>query len=501
MEAGLGHNEAELLVLNERESSWSHQLREFSLYRDEPARALHWQMRTGKTKAMIDLACYLYDQGRIDGVLVLAPNNVHANWPRKQLGRHTWATVPYTAVTWDSQKANDVRYDMAFGEMLKSKGLAWFCVNVQALGLKRPKEYIRAFMKRRRFMLIVDETHDWRRPGSKRSQYTRRHVAPKAVVRRNLSGTMIDNSPFHAYSQYEILSKGALGFTDYKAFEQHFGLWEEETIYQGGRPRTIPKLKEYRNLEELRERMAAWTSYVYRDEVDDMPELVLAREEFGLTGQQKRVYNELARKGLVKLDTGEYLGEAEGGVLITRLQQVASGWVVDEDGEVHDLIPPEENPRLNRLVDEIVLADGKVIVFCRFREDIVRVLARLRAAGIKCVDYYGGTKRADRARNEDAFQNDPTVRVLVANASACGQGLDFSAGSYIVWYSHTHGDLIGRRQADERCTQVGGRKIGVVDLVAAGTVDEKILDDQDFKVETTDYLTGDGLRRYLELVK
>ncbi len=35
--------------------NYRHQDREFELHRDDPARALIWQMRTGKTKAMVDL--------------------------------------------------------------------------------------------------------------------------------------------------------------------------------------------------------------------------------------------------------------------------------------------------------------------------------------------------------------------------------------------------------------------------------------------------------------
>src|SRR3546814_4524206 len=76
-----------------------------------------------------------------------------------------------------------------------------------------------------------DLTHEWRRPSSKRSQYLRNQVAPKALFRRNLSGTMIDNSPFHAFAQYELLGKGLLGFETYGEFEKFFGEWEKQEIY------------------------------------------------------------------------------------------------------------------------------------------------------------------------------------------------------------------------------------------------------------------------------
>lgn len=481
--------------------NWRHQDREFELHRDARARALHWQMRTGKTKAMVDLACYLYSQGRIDGVLVLGPNNVHANWMRREIPEHHWLGIPFSAMAWNTEAAKQAPFDQAFGELLHRKvGLSWYAVNVEATVLKQQMAYIRAFMRRRRFLLIVDETHEWRRPGSKRSQFVRNVVAPKAVAIRNLSGTMVDNNPFHAYSQYEILKKGALGFTKYGDFEKRYGVFEMDEIYVGGKPRTVPVLKEFRHLDELRASMVEWTSYVYRDECDDLPELVAGLGEFELAGQQKRVYNDLARGALVKLDTGDDLQvDGEHGV-ITKLQTIRSGFVKDMDGEVHWLVDDDHNPAFQEVLEQVRRTDGKVIVWCRYRLEIEALMRLFKRHGILMLDYYGGTKKADRPRNEDRFRSDPKVKGIIAQPKACGQGLDFSAGEHIIWFSHTHGDLIGRRQADERCTKMGGRKIAVTDMVGRGTVDHKILADQDSKVVRTDFLTGDGLRELLRMV-
>lgn len=481
--------------------NWRHQDREFDLHRDAVARALHWQMRTGKTKAMVDLACYLYMEGRIDGVLILAPNNVHANWTRREIPEHHWLGVGFSAMAWNTEEAKQADYDRRFGELLAYRGLAWYAVNAEATVMASQRPFITAFMKRRRFMLIVDETHEWRRPGSKRSMFVRNKVAPRAVVRRNLSGTMVDNNPLHAYAQYAILKKeGALGFKSYGDFEKHFGVWEHDEIYVGGRPRTVLKLVDFRNMDELRERMMSWTSYVYRDECDDLPQLVPGVGEFQLVGQQKRIYNELARNALVKLDTGEPLEvDGEHGV-ITKLQTIRSGYVKDMDGEVHWLVDDDHNPAFSLLLEEIRRTDGKVIVWCRYRLEIETICRLLKKAGIRAVHYYGGTKQADRPKHEERFRSDPQLKVMVAQPKACGQGLDFSAGEHIIWFSHTHGDLIGRRQADERCTKMGGRRIAVTDLVGRCTVDEKILADQDSKVGRTDFLTGDGLRELLRIV-
>lgn len=483
--------------------NWKHQDREFELHRDAVARALHWQMRTGKTKAMVDLACYLHAQGRIDGVLVLGPNNVHANWIRREVPEHHWLGIPFSAMAWNTEAAKQAPFDQAFAELLHRKvGLSWYAVNVEATTLKQQMAYVKAFVKhRKRFMLIVDETHEWRRPGSKRSQFVRTWLRKRAAVVRNLSGTMVDNNPLHAWAQYEILEHGALGYDTYKAFEQHHAEFQQVEIYvTGGRTRTIPKLVDFKNMDELRQKMMAWTSYVYRDECDDLPELVQGVGEFEMVGQQKRVYNELVRGALVRLDSGEPLDVDPESGLITKLQTIRSGFVKDLDGEVHWLVDDEHNPAFLELLEQIRRTEGKVIVWCRFRLEIETILRVLKKAGIRAVDYYGGTKQSDRPKHEDRFRSDPQLKVMVAQPKACGQGLDFSAGEHIVWFSHVHGDLIGRRQADERCTKMGGRKIAVTDMVGRGTVDDKILADQEMKVDRTHYLTGDGLRELLRIV-
>ncbi len=478
--------------------AWGHQSEEFERHREAVARALHWQMRTGKTKAMVDLACYLYATGQIDGVLILAPNNVHSNWTRREIPEHHWFQ-PYQSMAWSTAASKHVGYDVEFRSLLDFKGLAWYAVNAEATVLDRQKPYIRAFMKRRRFLLIVDETHEWRRPGSKRSRFVRQHVAPKAAFRRNLSGTMIDNNPLHAWAQYEILEKGGLGHDSYKDHELHFGVWERDEIYIGGRPRSVPKLVGFRRMDELRERMARMTSYVYRDQAD-MPALVEGSVEFDLTPEQKRVYNDLVRGQLLSLESGEELDVDPDTGVIAKQQMIRSGYIRDLNSDVHWLVEPGSNPAFQTLLELVRATDGKVLVWCKLRAEIEALVAFFKTQGIIALDYYGKTKPADRVKHEERFRSDPKVKVLVAQPKACGQGLDFSEGSHIVWFSHIHGDLIGRRQADERCTKKGGRKVAVTDMIGRDTVDDKILADQGVKVERTDFLTGSGMRDFLRVV-
>lgn len=471
---------------------YRHQAREFDLYRDVKARALLWQMRSGKTKAMIDLACYNATR-RITAVLVIAPNGVHSNWIRRELPKHHWPSVPRAGIAWNGVKAKSKKWKAQFAQVLAHRGgLAWFSLNNDALKTEAGRAALRAFFKAHpRFLLIVDESHEFGSPGSRRTA-TLRGLAPKAEMARILSGTSVDESPLKAYSQFEVLGKAALGCGTYEEFKAEFSEWSTQKNWKT--KRTYEKLEGYVNQEVLRERMAAWSSVVLREDCDDMPELVRAPYPITLTDVQAKVTKDLIAGAIQELDSGQFVSPTEGGALVIRLQQVSSGYVVDEDGMVVDLVAPESNPRLQALESTLALTLGKSIIWCRFTREIELVAGLLTRLGIKHVLYHGPVKQADRELAIDRFQKDPEVRVFVGQPQAGGQGLDLSAAEDIIWFSHTY-SAIQRKQADERATQLGGRTIGVTDIVAE--VDYQMLDAVATKGVTADFLAGRGLRDLL----
>ena len=67
---------------------FKHQLEEWERSREETARAIFWEQGTGKSKLIIDTACWLWSRGLIDAVLVVAPNGVHRNWVENEIPDH-----------------------------------------------------------------------------------------------------------------------------------------------------------------------------------------------------------------------------------------------------------------------------------------------------------------------------------------------------------------------------------------------------------------------------
>lgn len=475
---------------------YKHQAQEFERHRDDAARAMLWQMRSGKTKAVIDQVCYNAAGCRLDGALITAPNGVHVNWLRRELPKHHWHGVPHRKLAWHSTRSRTKTWQAQFEELLRYDGLAWFAVNCDALMTERGRAAVARFLKARSgVFLTVDESHEFGTPGAKRTKALRVIAkSPLIEMRRILSGTAVAESPLKAYSQYEVLEPGALGFTRYADFKDRYAI---EVERKNSKQQKFKVIEGYRNLEELRERMAQWSSVVLRSDCDDMPELATGERTFDMTAAQLKVFQGLIDGMMQRLDGGEYVSPVEGGVLAIRLLQVSSGYAVDEDGELHWLVAPKDNPRLGALMATLGEVRGKTIVWCKFRPELAMVAEALRAANVGFVEYHGGVRQADRDDAIDAFQGDDRVRVFLGQPGAGGQGLDLSAADDVVWFSHTH-RAIERQQADERATQVGGKTIGVTNLVANEGRDHWVLECQAQKADVEDRLAGTGLRDFLE---
>lgn len=472
---------------------YEHQLEELETHALKRARALFWTMRTGKTKVIVDEACMAFEfRKAIDTVIILAPNGVHLNWQSREIPRHHWPSIQHDTWAWRTDLKDDPGHWAQFEKAVTGRGLSWFMFSAATVTRKDVKAAIKRILKdRRSVMIVADESHDYRVPGAKRSQYAR-HLSQKCTMRRILSGTPLDNSPLHAFSQFELLKKGALGFTTFEEFEKRYAEYERVTTREGN---SFPKLKEFRNLDELTEKLAQFASVVTREDCKDLPDIVPIVREVGITDEQRRVYEKLKHEFLLDLESGEVsVGEKTSKLI--KMQQVLSGFVKDEFGDVHDIVPDADNPRLAAVVDEVNLTGGRCIVWCAFRPDMDKVVAALRADGHEVMQYHGRTSETDKAKVRKDFEpGSHGVSHLVGHPVSGGSGLDLSAADKIVWYSHTF-DAIVRTQADERATAIGGKNIPVVDFIA-GPTDSYVRGNVRTKVSIADAVSREGLKEVL----
>lgn len=479
---------------------WGHQADDLVASADLPAAALPWEPRCGKTKISIDTAAHLASVGRIDAAVVLAPNGVHLNWSRDELPLH-WPLGEPDVVEWQSVKAKGVGYRKALDASLKTDRFLWVVANHEALygptrGATRGSElyeYLRRLARSKRSLLVVDESHRFKSPKARRTKALHK-LAPLFPYRRTLTGTPAPEGPFDLWSQYHALDPEILG-PRFVTFRARYGVFER--VRYGHGP-SFDQLVEYRNLDELQRRIAPITFPRRKADCLDLPDRVFARRRFVLSPEQRRVYDTLRDDAVARLDSGEEVSVQQAVTLLLRLQQVSRGHVTDDERQPRDLGPTF--PAVDSVAELIEDHPGKAIVWCKFTRDVDLVAERLiEAYGRETVAVVvGGTPGEERGRLRARFREDPALRFWVGTAAAGGIGVDLSAASLMVFYSHGY-SLAERLQALER--NYGSRqeadRVDVVDLVAHETVDDRLVAALAAKEDLAARLVGPALRDLL----
>jgi Mesyanzhinovviridae DNA helicase len=474
---------------------FAHQARVLAESWDRPYYALFWQQRTGKTRTALETAAQLRTAGKIDAVLVLAPNGVHRQWAEEQVPAWLPAAQPYC---YSTAKAPSKTHQTAMRAALCAE-FPVLCMSYDGFMTRAGRAAARKFLLARRALFVCDESTEIKSPRAARTKavLVEGHYAP---FRRILTGTPVANSPFDVYSQVRFLATDfwkAQGYGTPAEFRARYAYMEEHVARQGhhyysvardaaGRPR-------YRNLDELHARLAPISSRVLRVDVLDTPPKLYAKEYFTLTEYQRCVYEDLRTKTMAWLDDGQVIEAPLAIVRLMRLAQVASNHLPGPDGEPTRPVDAKRNPRLEQLAAVLADATPPVLIWARWRADVDAICLLLKG---NIARYDGAVTEADRAVAKAAFQAG-RVPYLVGNVAVGAMGLDLSAARTVVYYSNSF-SLLDREQSEDRAQGPAQRHaVEYVDLVAADTVDEDIINALRAKVDVASAVTGDTLRAWL----
>ena len=460
--------------------------------------ALFMEMGTGKTKVAIDTAAHLYRAGKIDGLLVVAPNGVHRNWVTDELPTHS--PIEYDAHVYLSAKAGTKKHQAAVERVTHADGFSVLAVPYSSFISQRTKDAVWGFLKNRRVLYVLDESHFIKTPSAKR---TKAIVASGkyAPFRRILSGTPYLNSPFDFYTQMRFLDPDFWkdrGFPNLSCFKTHFSIFRDAEI-NGRRFRQVVA---YRNEDELRRLLEPHRSRMTTEEaLPWLPERSYVRVPVELGKEQRKLYEAIVSEYLDEFQrfkaNSEVLGEAADPppdplTTLLRLQQVVCGYYPTEDGE---LIPIEEkNPRIEAAIELCDGTDHQVLIWARFRRDIDLLVERLGSD--RAARYDGSLGDDGKAESLRRFRAGE-VQVLVLNPQAGGTGLTLNEARTTVYYSNNF-SLGDRLQSERRNHRAGQRNaVTYYDLVAEDTIDERILGALRSKVDMAATINGDRVAEIL----
>jgi hypothetical protein len=441
---------------------FTHQVQAFALSRDQEYFGLFMEMGTGKSKVLIDTAAYLFLQGKIDGVVVLAPNGVHRQWIREQIPAHMSDSVKWVGSFYQSGMGAAASYKIK-QQLSKTDNLRILAMNVEACSHKSGVDFLTDWMSKiGRVLLIVDESSRIGNMSAKRTKEILKKIAPLSSYRRIASGTPISKGVEDLYSQLYFLNPNILGFSSFYTFRNFY-------CVMGGFERK--QIVSYQNLEILTKKLDSCTFRVTKEECLDLPERTLTTRAVELTPEQKSMYKDLRKNFLLEMREGQILSAPLAVTRIIRLRQILSGHINDVGQEESTRIPSNRAAVTLECVQE---ATGKVLVWCSFREDIRLLAETLTEAGIGFVEYHGGVSSADREVALKNFKEDDSVRVMLSNPQAGGIGLNLVVANVAIWYSPTF-SLQDYLQANDRIHRIGQTKNTLyIHLVAEGTLERGI---------------------------
>ena len=454
-----------------------------------------WEMGTGKSKLVIDHMGKLYQEKKIDTVLIFAPKGVYDNWAVQELPTHLPDSIKQRLVRWQpnlTEKFKDEMRHVVYRKNREPDTLHILIMNIEAMSTVKGARTALLYLKENPDnLLIVDESTTIKNRTALRTKNVLK-VSRLAKYRRILTGSPVTKSPLDLFSQCECLSPEALNFKSYYAFRNRYAHVQQRSMGA----RSFQEVVGYRRLDELNEKLERFSTRILKEACLDLPSKTYLRREVPLTKEQKQLYRQMKRLALAQFENGELATTASVLTQIMRLQQIVCGWLSPDDGEIEDI----PNNRLSELLAVTEEVQGKAIIWCSWTRDIHRIADTLRHRfGNEAVAlYFGETPQKDRQEIVGRFQDpDSALRFFVGQPRTGGFGLTLTEANTMIYYSNGY-DLEIRIQSEDRVHRIGQeRPVTYVDLVSPGTIDEKILKALRDKIDISSEVLGEKARDWL----
>ena len=430
-----------------------------------------YEMGTGKTLTALAVIGAMYQAGKLTKVLVVSPSSVCEVWEREMQAQ---ATFPFRCTVLLGTKAQRYRalqelkiYDGEVGGPLQM-----VVVNYEGLW----RDYIYPELTNwNPDMVIADE-----------SQRIKAHDATQSIAMHKLgdlarykmilSGTPVQNSAIDLYSQYRFLDPTVFGsnFYGFRGRYARMGGF-------GGK-----QIIGYQNVDELVRKAYSIAYRVTKAEALDLPEQTFENRYIRLEPETEKLYHQLRREAVLELENGDTVTTSSVLTKLLRLQQVTGGFLPTDGAEEPTQISGAKMAALLEIAEDLKAAGEKLVVFARFTAEIDLIRKTFEKQRIKTLVLDGRTPMKDRGELIARFQGSREPLVFLAQIQTAGLGITLHAASVAVFYSLDF-NYSNYSQALARIHRIGQRRpVTYIHLLAARTVDEKVMAALDAKQNLAD---------------
>jgi SNF2 family DNA or RNA helicase len=467
---------------------YAHQLKALEMSWNREVFAYFMEMGTGKSKVLLDNIAMLYDRGKINGALIIAPKGVYKNWFDSEIPIHLVDHIQKKTVLWQSNinQKQQLKLDTLFKPEVD---LHILIMNVEALSTRKGVSFVERFLLSHNTLMAVDESTTIKNPNAKRTKAIVK-LSTGAKYRRILTGSPVTKSPLDLYKQCEFLDPWLLDHQSYYTFRTRYAVMR--TMNFNGR--SVNVVVGYRNLEELSEKLKPFSYRILKDDCLDLPPKTFMKRVIQLTPEQNKVYQQMKSMALAELN-GKMVTTVNVITQLMRLQQITCGHFKADDGSMQEI----KNNRITELMDLLEEVEGKAIIWAHWRHDIATIVREIEKEYPGSVmTYYGDTTSDDRQKAIKEIQDpESKVRFLVGTPQTGGYGITLTGASTMIYYSNGY-DLEKRKQSEARIDRIGQEKpMTYIDILAEDTIDEKIVKALRKKVNIATEIMGEELKAWI----
>lgn len=445
---------------------WAHQKSAVLKAKDRPFFGFFFEVGAGKTAAAITTARFKYvAANRVLRTQIFCPPVVIKNWEAElqmhlPVHLHKYIKVVYGAGAEREKKIRAIE---------ESNEPYILITNYESMIM--PKVYA-GLLRLKPELAIFDELH---RLKSSKSQRFKKMLplADMCEFKLGLTGTLITNDAMDIWPQYRILDGGT-------TFGKNFFSFRSQYFYDknAGMPRQS-YFPDWRvrpgSLEEFNRRVSLTGMVIKKTECLDLPPLLKSIVPLDMSPEQKKAYDSMHDVLISAFENGEVALAEFALTKSLRLQQIVSGFVTLDSGDVKVF---KDNPRKEALEDllEDMAPQSKIIVWSVFHQNYQDIREVCKKLKLKYVELHGEVKAKDRDENIAAFNHDPEVRVLIGHPGSGGIGVNLIASDLSIYYSRDF-SLERYLQSEGRNYRGGSErhdKVTHIHLVAGGTIDEDV---------------------------
>lgn len=367
--------------------------------------------------------------------------------------------------------------------------------------------------------LVLDEGHLIKNPKAKVTMAVKRLPSNHRLI---LSGTPIQNNVLELWSLFDFLMPGFLGTE--KVFQDRFA----KPIAASRFAKSSSKEQEAGALaiESLHKQVLPFLLRRLKEEVlNDLPPKILQNYYCDLSDLQRRLFDDFTKKEARSLQDMAGNPDKEAKQHIFQALQYMrklcnSPAMVMKEGHKQyaeiqamlaksnsDLKDPKHAPKLTALRDLLVdcgigatsnadsggvptadqaVSQHRALIFCQMKEmlDMVEnTVIKKMLPGVTFSRLDGSVEASKRQDIVNKFNSDPSIDCLLLTTSVGGLGLNLTGADTVIFVEHDWNpqkDL----QAMDRAHRIGQKKVvNVYRLVTRGTLEEKILNLQRFKID------------------